>query len=198
MSPSAAPGQTITPSPGEETSTPTPSPGLPAPAGVPQVPVVSATIPPVRLPVAPVHLDYPGIDAHVPVQPTGVGSDGQMEIPVDAAEAGWYRYGATPDREQGATVIAAHAGSVQTPEGPLYRLRNARPGDEVTVRDSSGQTHLYSVRTVEQRGKEGLDFAPYFRRDGPAHLVLITCGGQWIPEVNSYADNIIVVADPVQ
>lgn len=196
VSPSAAHGQAIAPVPGEA-STMTSSPGPSAPSEVPSVPVIRATLPPAREAVAPVHLDYPGIAAQVPVRPTGVGPDGQMEIPEDAADAGWYQFGATPDSGQGATVIAAHAGSVQTPEGPLYRLRDARPGEELTVRDASGQTHRYSVRTVERHGKEGLDFTPYFVRDGPAHLVMITCGGQWIPELSSYADNIIVVADPV-
>jgi len=32
---------------------------------------------------------------------------------------------------------------------------------------------------------------------GPHRLVLITCSGQWHPEVRSYASNLVVVADPV-
>jgi sortase (surface protein transpeptidase) len=159
--------------------------------------VVSAALKPAAPVPAPVRLDYEAIGADVPVLPTGVAGDGQMEIPEDAATAGWYRFGPAPADGEGNTVIAAHAGSAQTPEGPLYALRNARPGEAVRVEDASGQLHAYRVTTVDQRGKDGLDFTPYFTRTGPERLVLVTCGGQWLPERQSYADNIIVVAEPV-
>lgn len=144
---------------------------------------------------APVRLDYDAIGAELTVVPTGVARDGQMEIPEDASLAAWYRFGPAPADGEGTTVIAAHAGSEHTPEGPLYQLRGARPGDAVAVADSSGQTHAFRVVTVERRGKDGLDFTPYFTRSGPPRLVLVTCGGRWLPERQSYADNIIVVAE---
>ena len=146
---------------------------------------------------APVRVDYEAIGADLPVVPQGVTGDGQMEIPEDAATAGWYRFGPVPADGEGNTVIAAHAGSEHTPEGPLYRLRDARPGDAVAVVDGSGRTHAFRVASVEHRDKDGLDFTPYFARSGPLRLVLVTCGGQWLPERQSYADNIIAVAEAV-
>lgn len=172
----------------------------PAPAPVPVVPIDSvAGVPAAEGPssAAPVRVRYPRLGADLPVLPAGVAADGQMEIPPDAAEAGWYRYGPAPSADAGSTVIAAHAGSEATPEGPLYAIRDARPGDVVTVSDEKGAAHDYEVSTVERRGKDGLDLSPYFTRSGPEQLVLITCGGQWLPERGSYADNIIVVAVPV-
>lgn len=145
----------------------------------------------------PVQVLYPGIDADIPVEPRGVASDGQMDIPDDAAQAAWYEYGKAPADEVGTTVISAHAGSEETPVGPLYALKDSRPGEEVTVLDEAGAAHHYEVTQVEQLGKDGLDFAPYFERTGEHRLVLITCGGQWIDERGSYADNIIVVAEPL-
>ena len=145
----------------------------------------------------PVQVLYPEIDADIPVEPRGVASDGQMDIPDDAAQAAWYQYGKAPADEVGTTVISAHAGSVETPVGPLYALKDSRPGEEVTVLDEAGAAHHYEVTQVEQLGKDGLDFAPYFERTGQHRLVLITCGGQWIDERGSYADNVIVVAEPL-
>lgn len=191
-----------------ETSSPTQSEADPdaetavaAPsASVPPVQIASASGAPSagQRPAAPVSVQYPRLGAELPITPTGVATDGQMEIPVDAAEAGWYRYGTAPGAGTGSAVIAAHAGSEETPEGPLYAIREAEPGDEVTVTDEEGAVHAYEVTSVEQLGKEGLDFTPYFARSGPERLVLITCGGQWLPENRSYADNIIVVAVPVR
>lgn len=173
----------------------------PSAAQVPEVQIESAAgVPSGDEPptTAPARIQYPRLGAELPISPTGVADDGQMEIPADAAEAAWYRYGPAPGAGAGSAVIAAHSGSEATPEGPLYAIRNARAGDEVTVIDQDGTAHVYEVTSVEQLGKNGLDFSPYFTRAGPERLVLITCGGQWLPERGSYADNIIVVAEPAR
>ena len=34
------------------------------------------------------------------------------------------------------------------------------------------------------------------RNPGPARLVLITCGGPFVPALSSYRDNLVVVAVP--
>jgi len=160
-----------------------------------EVPVQSADLADREIAPDPVQLRYPDIDADMEVEPKGVASDGQMEIPDDAAQAGWYEYGNAPADDTGTTVIAAHAGSRETPVGPLYALKDAEAGEQITVVDDAGDEHRYEVTEVQRMGKEGLDFTPYFERSGQHRLVLITCGGQWIPEQNSYADNIIVVAE---
>lgn len=33
------------------------------------------------------------------------------------------------------------------------------------------------------------------RRDGPARLVLVTCGGEYLPDAAGYRDNVVVVAE---
>lgn len=181
-----APGQADTSSSAEDSA-----------ADPAEVPVQSSALGQVESAPEPVQISYPDIDAELPVQPRGVADDGQMDIPDDAAQAAWYEYGKAPADGVGTTVITAHAGSEETPIGPLYALKDSRPGEEITVEDESGDEHRYAVTSVEQAGKDGLDFAPYFERAGEHRLVLITCGGQWIPEQNSYADNVIVVAEPV-
>jgi hypothetical protein len=186
----ATPESPSTPGPGEADAEP-------AGARLDNVPVVSATEPAAARAPAPVRLHYPRIDADVSVVPTGVADDGQMDIPADAGTAGWYRFGMTPGDGRGTTVIAAHAGSRQTPVGPLYALRESRTGDVVEVQDAAGRRHAYRVAAVAQQAKDGLDLTPYFQRDGTPRLVLVTCGGRWIAERGSYADNIMVVAEPV-
>ncbi|MCH8570298.1 class F sortase [Nesterenkonia sp. AY15] len=189
-------------SPGPSASSPSPTaPGSPeatpsvlSPGSVPVQPAEQGEQEPTP---EPVQVLYPEIDADIPVEPRGGAGDGQMDIPDDAAQAAWYEYGKAPADEVGTTVISAHAGSQETPVGPLYALKDSSPGEEVTVLDEAGDAHHYEVTQVEQLGKDGLDFAPYFERTGEHRLVLITCGGQWIDERSSYADNIIVVAEPL-
>lgn len=170
----------------------------PSPPKNTAVPVSPAAPGEVEKAPEPVRVLYPEIDAELPVEPRGVSDDGQMDVPEDAAQAGWYQYGKAPADEVGNTVITAHAGSAQTPIGPLYELTEADQGDEVTVVDEAGEEHRYQVTETQQLGKDGLDFTPYFQRSGEHQLVLITCGGQWLPQMNSYAENVIVVAEPIE
>ena len=196
-----APSAESAPSPSPQTSEgpgAPPSPSGPGTASSPAaVPVAPAAPGEVEKVPEPVRLIYPQIEAELPIAPRGVSDDGQMEVPDDAAQAGWYQYGKAPADEIGTTVITAHAGSEETPIGPLYGLTEAQPGQVVTVVDAAGAEHRYRVTETQQLGKDGLDFTPYFERTGAHRLVLITCGGQWMPERNSYAENVIVVAEPI-
>ena len=179
------------------TARPTPRPTTGGVAADEKVPVVTATPRGARKPVPPTEVTYPRLGLTVPVVPTGVTRDGQMEIPGDAAVAGWYRYGMTPSDGTGNTVIAAHNGSPDTPVGPFNELAGASIDDEVRVRDGKDGQRAYRVVKVEHLDKGGLDFAPYFSRTGAPSLVLVTCGGRWLPEENTYSENVIMVADPV-
>ncbi len=67
-------------------------------------------------------------------------------------------------------------------------------GDIITVR--SGQSRLrYSVVALRSIDKDGLPDT-LFRRGGPHQLVVITCGGAFIPEAGGYQENLIAVAVP--
>lgn len=167
-------------------------------SGVPSIPVQDAGLATLttqeRQP--PTELRYERLGIAVPVDAVGV-ADGQMEIPPDASRAGWYRFGPGLEANSGDIVIAAHAGSSITPRGPFYDLREADPGDEVTVTSSDGEDVRFEVVTVEQEAKTTLDMTDYFGRGGQPRLVLITCGGRWDEARDSYDDNIIVTAVPV-
>lgn len=172
-----------------------PAAPAPDPSRADEVPIVSAADGQQAQSAPPTQVEVPVLGASLPVEPTGVEADGQMEIPEDAAVAAWYRFGAAPGDGAGDTVIAAHVGSQQTPRGPLRDLEQVPEGAELTVTDAEGTTHTYRSVSVERVGKEGLDLGPYFSRTGPDRLVLITCGGRWLPEQGQYEDNVILVAE---
>lgn len=172
-----------------------PSAPATAPSPADDVPIVSTAGGPQAQSAAPARVEVQSLGASLPVEPTGVEADGQMEIPEDAAVAAWYRFGAAPGDGSGDTVIAAHVGSQQTPRGPLRDLEEVPDGAELTVVDAEGTEHAYRSVSVERVGKEGLDLTPYFSRTGPDRLVLITCGGRWLPEQGHYEDNVILVAE---
>lgn len=146
-------------------------------------------------PAVPVRLGIPSLDVDADVVPVGVAADGQMEIPPGGDDIGWYRFGPDPAGDAGSTVLASH---VATPDGwgVLSRLGDLRAGDEMVLSTDEGERR-YVVQSRRTVPKTDLDTAELFSRDGPARLMVVTCGGPWLPETGAHRDNIIVEAVPV-
>jgi len=131
----------------------------------------------------------------MPVLGVGVASDGQMALPPNPADVGWYRYGPRPGDSAGATVLAAHIDAPGYGIGPLARLGELRQGDAITV-ESGGTSRRYVVSSTRQLEKTSLDLASLFARSGPARLHLITCGGDFDRAKRHYEQNVVVLAFP--
>ncbi len=148
-------------------------------------------------PPAATRVIVPSLAIDMPVEPLGVDADNLMELPVSPFAAAWYRYGPAPASDAGATVIAAHVDSLAEGVGPFSELRRAEVGASVTVIDAAGVTHEYRVVTVERIAKAEVPLDRVFTRAGDPVVVLVTCGGDWNRQVESYRDNYIVTAEKV-
>ncbi|WP_182112443.1 MULTISPECIES: class F sortase [unclassified Actinotalea] len=200
-------GACTAPAPSGDAEGLTPAPATSAPASaapaapLPDIPVRSADLSALTVPdaPAPTAVRIPSLEIDVPVDPVGVQADGQMEIPPLAERAGWYRYGAAPGEPEGTAVIAAHVDSVASAGlGPFARLRDLAPGATVEVSLADGAVVPYVVTSVTSVAKDDAAWDTVFTREGPARLVLVTCGGTFQREASRYSDNIIVTADPVR
>ncbi|WP_062077024.1 class F sortase [Demequina globuliformis] len=143
----------------------------------------------------PQRLRVPELNIDMPVAPVGVEPGGEMEIPEDAGVAGWYQYGPAPAEGTGNAVMAAHVDSPQG-LGPFGRLLEVEEGALIEVESASGEWLTYEVVDVEQTDKRDVDLEGVFAQDGPAQLVLVTCGGAWDAGRGHYDDNVIVTAIP--
>jgi sortase (surface protein transpeptidase) len=144
-----------------------------------------------------VRLRIPAVGVDARVDPVGVTAQGDMDIPEPVDEVGWYRYGSYPGARAGATVVAGHVDTRDQGQGALFRLREASVGDEVSVVREDGRQVRYRVVGRETFVKQRLPVERLFARDGSPRLVLITCGGPFLPELSSYRDNVVVAAEPV-
>lgn len=182
-----------TPSPTASTpSTPSPTPSVTVSARAAD----PASARPAQAP-RPTRLRVPGLDVDAAVRPVGVQDDGAMVIPAEPTTVGWYRYGPAPADPAGHTVIAGHVATIEDGPGALAPLEGAEPGMQVEVVDADGTVHRYVVRGRETISKKRLPTEEIFARDGDPLLVLITCGGEYIPELGSHRDNVVVTAEPV-
>jgi hypothetical protein len=185
-SPVPPPSAAAAPAPGSATST------------VPSVPAVptrdAAPTPPAAVP-APVRLVVPALGVDAAVDAVGVAADGSMALPTDVDRVGWYRFGPVPGAE-GSAVLAGHVDGWDQGLGALAPLREAAVDDEVLVTDAVGTTTRWRVVGRELLEKEALPVDTLFARAGDPRLVLVTCGGPYLPDLRSYRDNVVVVAVP--
>lgn len=124
--------------------------------------------------------------------------EGQLELPDNAADVGWWTGGALPGSSSGTIVMAGHVDSAATGPGALFQLATLRPGDNIIVvlRDRQQLTYTVNARRIYNK-ITGLP-AEMFTQTGPARLVLITCGGPFDKTTRSYRDNIVVFAVPAR
>jgi sortase (surface protein transpeptidase) len=127
----------------------------------------------------------------------GVSPDGQMALPEDVDRVGWYRFGPAPG-EDGSAVLAGHVDHREQGLGALAPLRTTEAGDVVVVTDATGRESRWQVVSRELITKQALPLDSIFGREGLPRLVLVTCGGPFLPEFRSYRDNVVVVAEPIR
>jgi hypothetical protein len=142
-----------------------------------------------RGPIAPKAVMVWRLGIYAPIESVGLESDGSLEVPDDAAEAGWFDGGPTPGR-RGSAVIVGHFDS-RTGPGVFFGLRKLRPGDEVGVVDRSGNEFVFEIDRVEQVDKDLFPTKSVYAPTKEPTLRLITCEGDIDPVTGHYADNLI-------
>lgn len=142
---------------------------------------------------APRSLRIPALDLDVPLIDLGIAPEGQMEVPADYDEVGWFTGGGRPGG-YGPTVIAGH---VDSPTGPavFFRLEELVEGDTIEVTDAAGTMFRYTVTAVADYPKAAFPTGEVFGAVAADELRLITCGGVFDAAAASYVDNRVVYAE---
>lgn len=141
----------------------------------------------------PTRLVVPDAGVDTRLVPLGLLPDGAMEVPQDAAVAGWYEPGPAPG-EVGSAVLAGHVDSKRAP-GVFFHLAGLRPGDPITVERDDGRQFVFSVTAVEQHPKSALPADRIWAPTSEPTLRLVTCGGTFDRRTRHYTDNVVVFAE---
>jgi sortase (surface protein transpeptidase) len=160
---------------------------LPKPFSALPAPISNAPVP-VGLRIDSINLDNNN------VIPVGVDDKGELAVP-EVDEIGWYSLGQRPG-ETGATVLASHV-SWKKQSGLFARLGKIEPGEEIFVTLSDGSERRYLAWERAMFDKTSLPYDRIWTREGNEVLVLITCGGEFNPEIRRYRQNIVIFAVPV-
>lgn len=147
-------------------------------------------------PALPVRLRVDALGVDAPIDPYGVDASGEMDVPANVSDVGWYRFGPVPG-ERGSAVLAAHVDLAGQGPGVFFGLHSIEPGDRlmITFSDGSEQWFVTTARTTYE--KEDLPLDAIFSRAGNPVLTLITCGGGFNRTIQRYDSNVVVYAVPI-
>jgi LPXTG-site transpeptidase (sortase) family protein len=136
------------------------------------------------------------IEVDAPIAPFGVDRrTGDMEVPSNVTEVAWYEYGPRPG-DSGSAVLAAHVDLASQGPGVFFDLSKLEPDDRVVVLYEGGEEVAFRVTARVVYDKDDIPLDVIFSREGPAVLTLITCGGGFNRQIQSYDSNVVVYAVP--
>lgn len=145
----------------------------------------------------PVGLWIAGLDIDAPIDAYGVDRNGQMDVPDNVTDVGWYKYGPAPG-QPGSAVLAAHVDQAGPGHGLFYELHELESGALVIVEYSDGSEMTFEVVARTTYLKTDLPLDSIFSETGPSVLTLITCGGGFSQSARSYDSNVVVFAVPLR
>jgi hypothetical protein len=147
--------------------------------------------------VVPTKVTIQSIGLSASVEKVGVDQYGDMAIPVDPHNLGWYSPGVKPGAP-GDAVIDGHYDWYGMPQGPLFKLTSVKAGDEIDITSADGNTLTFKVTAPATAVPYDSHPAGLFRTDGAPTLTLITCGGEWDASKNTYTERELLNATLVK
>lgn len=145
-----------------------------------------------KAPARPTRVRIPGQHVDVGIIDLGLQPNGEMQVPPDAKDAGWYVNSPIPG-QVGPAVLAAHI-DWKGVDGPFRHLDQLKPGDEVMVENAEGAELTFVVNRVDSVPKDSFPTDSIYADTPDPELVMITCGGSYDAAVHSYRSNIIARA----
>ncbi|MBN8210609.1 class F sortase [Bacillus sp. NTK071] len=140
--------------------------------------------------IVPKRLSIPAINVDAEVEHVGQLPDGQMDVPKNDDNVGWYQLGAKPG-EMGNAVLAGH---VDNKTGPsvFFHLGDLEKGDIVAVSDQNGKAYKFEVQKVESYPRNEAPLEKVFGTTSISGLNLITCTGTFNRDAGTHEERLVV------
>lgn len=150
------------------------------------------------IPDLPVRLVIPAIGVDANIQYVGLDPEGtgEMDVPSNFTDVGWYKLGIRPGMI-GSAVIAGHFNGKEIPEAVFYDLDTLQVGDKVVVMGAEQVLDIFQVVKIKTFNYADSAEEVFVSTDGKVRLNLITCGGDWLSDVDMYDTRIVVFTERV-
>ncbi len=141
----------------------------------------------------PTRIIIPKAKVNASVISIGITKEGNLDVPNNYTEAGWYKYGTLPGKI-GSAVIDGHVDNGNRVPGPFKNLKLVKPGDNIYVTMGDGKMLHYSIVAAEIYDTDKFPGEYVFHESGQAYLKIITCHGKFIRSKQTYDQRLIVKA----
>lgn len=135
------------------------------------------------------HLMIPAVNVDADIQHVGLTQDGNMEVPNNTTDVGWFKYGSRPG-EKGSAVISGHMNGELGEAGVFARLSELKKGDTGTIIDDKGIALTFTVQ--ETRMYDAGYAEEVFSANDQARLNFVTCDGVWDQKKQSYTKRLVI------
>jgi sortase A len=123
----------------------------------------------------------------------GLDSAGRMDVPKSFWTVGWYKLGYKIG-DSGSAVIAGHYDTYSGGPAVFWGISRLTPGDTITIIDTGGTNHIFTVRDKKVYPFDGFPVQEVFGTGGAPGLNLITCAGEWDSVAKNYSTRTVIYA----
>ncbi len=122
----------------------------------------------------PSRLIIPELSIDTKIVEVGQTAAGNMDVPQNLVDVGWYKYGVKPG-EKGNAVVAGHVNGRGNKKAVFWYLKTLEVGDDVYVVDNSGQKLHFRVVDSQVYPADNSPLEYIFGATEKTRLNLITC-----------------------
>ena len=143
--------------------------------------------------ITPVKVKIPSIDVEAKIERVGILENGQMGVPQEINNVGWFEPGVKPG-SRGSAVLAGHVDS-RTGPAIFFNVRNLKQGDEIFVTDEKGTTLTFVVKKQKSYPRGSAPINKIFQTSEGQSLNLITCSGTFNRLEGTHEERLVVFAE---
>lgn len=141
----------------------------------------------------PARIEIPSIGVEAAIEPTGILENGEMGVPEDVNEVGWFEPGFKTGAK-GHSVLAGHVDSLTGP-AIFYDLKKVKIGEKVKVTDADGRTMVFEVKEIASYETDAAPIEDIFGASDKRMINLITCTGDFNRSIGSHEERLVVSAE---
>lgn len=145
--------------------------------------------------IDPVELRVPAAGIDAAVQDVGLEPDGSMGVPSNFEDVAWFSAGYRPG-EYGHAVFDGHVSSTDA-AAVFYHVEDLHRGQSIYVSGEDGSVLTFRVTDVKSYPMNDTPLDEIFGASERPQLVLITCGGDWHPDIHLFDHRTIVFSSIV-
>lgn len=141
----------------------------------------------------PAKIEIPSIGVEAATEPTGILENGEMGVPEDVNQVGWFEPGFKTGAK-GNSVLAGHVDSLTGP-AIFYDLKKVKIGDQVAVTDADGRKMVFEVKEITSYITDEAPIEEIFGASDKRMINLITCTGDFNRSIGSHEERLVVSAE---